>query len=50
LPVETSYFGKSTIKVDNQEQCKLAELLKWLTLPMLASAILISCAPVTSHG
>ncbi len=33
-----------------QEQVKSADFLEWLTLPILASAIVISCDPVTSHG
>ena len=29
----------------SQEQCKLSDLLKWLTLPIIASTIAITCAP-----
>gem|GEM_PF-3920094 len=31
-----------------QEECKFAELLKWLTLPRLTSAIKLKGLPVTS--
>jgi hypothetical protein len=31
--------------VTSQEECKLSNLLKWLTLPILASTIAITCVP-----
>jgi hypothetical protein len=34
----------------DRKQDKFAKLRKWLTLPILASAIVISREPVTSHG
>ncbi len=36
-----------TETVDLQEQGKLSDFLKWLTLPILASAIALECFPVT---
>jgi len=30
---------------ENQEQCKLPDLLKWLTLPIIASTVAITYVP-----
>jgi len=44
-----SYFvvvGRSTLT----GKYEFAEFLKWLILPMRASAIVTKCAPATDHG